>query len=318
MILSKKNCYNEENKLQENIAHICDCDYKYFLNKKNVVGLGLGYKVKNGFYTNQLCVQVFVSRKFPKNQLNSNDIIPLIYKGIQTDVKETGYFKACFLNKRIRPVLGGYSISTNMNDQISGTAGCVVTNGVSKFVLSTNHVLANLNMLPMKTPIIQPAYIYRGHTPTDTIATLHKFIPLRFIKREEQPTNLTDCALGLLVKTDIMSDNIAFIGKITCVKSPKLGSHVRKVGETSELTQGTITSINATFTVGYITGKVALFKDQIITTHMAQNGDSGSILVDDNNCALGLLFSTSLNNTAFNRLSTVLDQLDAKLINYKD
>ncbi|MCD3256918.1 hypothetical protein G8T60_09250, partial [Clostridium botulinum C] len=199
-----------------------------------------------------------------------------------------------------------------------GTAGCVVTNGVSKFVLSTNHVLANLNMLPMKTPIIQPAYIYRGHTPTDTIATLHKFIPLRFIKREEQPTNLTDCALGLLVKTDIMSDNIAFIGKITCVKSPKLGSHVRKVGETSELTQGTITSINATFTVGYITGKVALFKDQIITTHMAQNGDSGSILVDDNNCALGLLFSTSLNNTAFNRLSTVLDQLDAKLINYKD
>ncbi|MCD3195812.1 hypothetical protein G8S49_11680, partial [Clostridium botulinum C] len=81
--------------IEENIVNICHCDYKYFLNKRNVVGLGLGYKVKNGFHTNQLCVQVLVSRKFPENEININDKIPSMYKGIPTDVKETGYFRAC-------------------------------------------------------------------------------------------------------------------------------------------------------------------------------------------------------------------------------
>ncbi|MCD3195769.1 hypothetical protein G8S49_11450 [Clostridium botulinum C] len=310
MVLTK----NEENKLQENIAHICKCDYKYFLNKRNVVGIGCGYKIKGGFYTNQLSIQVFVSRKFSMNELNSNDIIPLTYKGMLTDVKETGYFRACSLNKKKRPVIGGYNIGTNMNNEISGTAGCLVTNGVSRFVLSTNHVLANINKLPIKTPIIQPSYIHGGYTPTDTIATLHKFIPLRLIKEEEQPINLTDCALGLLTKPNIMSENIAFIGKVNCVKSPKLGSHVRKVGSTTELTEGVIVSINSVMSVTYWDGKRAFFEDQILTTHMARKGDSGAILVDDNKCALGLLMANNPNVTVFNRLSTVLEQLDVGLV----
>ncbi|CAG7840760.1 hypothetical protein Z959_12155 [Clostridium novyi B str. ATCC 27606] len=315
MVLSKNNCDNEENKLQENIVHICNCDYKYFLNKKNVVGLGLGYKVKNGFYTNQLSVQVFVCKKFPKNELNNNDIIPLMYKGIPTDVKETGYFRACSLNEKKRPVIGGYNIGTNMNNEISGTAGYVVTNGVSKFILSTNHVIANINMSPIKTPIIQPSYICGGYTPTDTIATLHKFIPLRLIKGRDRPINLSDCALGLLVKSDIMSSEIAFIGKVNCVKSPKLGLHVRKVGSTTELTEGIITNTNGVMIVNYYNDEKALFKDQIFTNCVSERGDSGSILVDDNKCALGLLCSYNNIITSFNRLSTVLEQLDVYLSN---
>ncbi|MCD3274555.1 hypothetical protein [Clostridium botulinum] len=314
MVLNNNCCTsnNKENKLQQNIANICDCEYKYFLNKRNVVGVGLGYKIKNGFYTNQLCVQVLVSRKLPQNQLNSNDMIPVIYKGIPTDVKETGCFTACSFNKKIRPVLGGYSISANMN-KINGTVACLVTNGVSKFALSTNHVLANINILPMKSPIVQPAYLYGGHAPTDTIASLHKYIPIRFIKGHEEPTNSTDCALGLLSKSNILSDKIALIGKVTCVKSPKLNEQVRKIGASTELTTGTITSINTTFRVNYSDDKRALFKDQIITTSMGGGGDSGSILVNKNNCAIGLLFSASPDSTGFNRLSTVLDQLDVHL-----
>ncbi|MCD3195811.1 hypothetical protein G8S49_11675 [Clostridium botulinum C] len=313
MILNKNNYFIEKNKLQENIASICNCDYKYFLNKKNVVGIGLGYKVKNGFYTNQLCVQVFVSRKYSENEININDRIPSMYKGILTDVKETGYFKACSLNKKIRPVLGGYSISVSTSEVINGTVGCLVVSGSYKFLLSTNHVLTRINVLPMKYPIIQPASVYGGYAPTDTVATLDKFIPIRFIKGEQQPTNLTDCALGLLTKPNIMSNKIALIGKVSCVKNPKLFGNVKKVGEATELTDGIITSINATFTVSYANGELALFKDQIITTLMGMEGDSGAILVDDKDCAVGMLFSTSHNNTAFNRLSTVLDQLDVHL-----
>ncbi|KOA78103.1 hypothetical protein [Clostridium botulinum] len=313
MIIKKHYSDNEEIKLQQNISHICNCEYRYFLNKANVVGIGCGYKVKKGFYTNQLCVQVFVSRKISSNELNSNDIIPLIYKGIPTDVKETGYFTTCSLTQRVRPVLGGYSISTSMDERIYGTAGCLVTNGVSKFVLSNNHVIANANMLPINSPITQPALKHGGHTSNDTIATLHKYMPLRFINGQQEPTNYTDCALGLLTKSNIMSSEIALIGKPICVKNPKLNTHVRKVGAISGLTEGDIISVDATFRSNYPNNKRCLFKDQIITTPMAQNGDSGAILVDSNRCAVGLLFVTNTNLTAFNRLSTVLDQLDVHL-----
>src|SRR3712207_8306530 len=130
-ILSKSNDNTKESKLEQNIANICNCEYTYFLNKSNVVGVGCGYKIKKGFYTNQLCIQVFVSKKYPENQLNSNDMIPLMYKGIPTDVKETGNFDACSLNVKIRPALSGYSVSANMSE-IAGTLGCLVTNGVSR------------------------------------------------------------------------------------------------------------------------------------------------------------------------------------------
>ncbi|MCD3195810.1 hypothetical protein G8S49_11670 [Clostridium botulinum C] len=308
MVLNKNNYV-----IEENIAHICDCDYKYFLNKKNVVGIGLGYKVKNGFYTNQLCVQVFVSRKYYENDININDKIPSMYKGIPTDVKETGYFRACSFRGKKRPVLGGYSISGNMNSKNSGTAGCLVKSGSAQFLLGTNHVIVNLNMEPIAAPIVQPSLEYGGYTPTDTVATVHKFIPLRFIQGRDRPINLTDCALGLLTKPNIMSNKIALIGKLKCVKNPKLGAHVKKVGETTELTEGTITSVNASFIAAYENDELALFKDQVLTSAMGEAGDSGSILVDDNNCAVGLLFSTSDNDTAYNRLSTVLDQLDVCL-----
>ncbi|EGO89287.1 hypothetical protein G8S49_07790 [Clostridium botulinum C] len=312
MILSKNNYDTKESKLEQNISNICNCEYKYFLNKSNVVGVGCGYKIKKGFYTNQLCVQVFVSKKCPENQLNSNDMIPLMYKGIPTDVKETGYFSPCSFNIKERPVPGGYGISANMSE-IIGTAGCVVSNGVSRFVLGTNHVLSNVNMLPMKTPIVQPDYAHDGYAPTDTFATLYKYIPLRFIKGEDRPINLTDCAIGLLTKSNIMSNKIAFIGKVSHIKSPKLNASVKKVGTTTEFTRGFITSTSAVVVINYNNGKRAFFKDQIFTTYMAQKGDSGAILVDDNNFALGLLCGYSPNVTTFNRLSTVLEQLDVSL-----
>src|SRR3712207_7084948 len=53
-ILSKSNDNTKESKLEQNIANICNCEYTYFLNKSNVVGVGCGYKIKKGFYTNQL------------------------------------------------------------------------------------------------------------------------------------------------------------------------------------------------------------------------------------------------------------------------
>lgn len=78
--------------LSEQIKNICRNDYKYFLYKANVVGVGFGNKFINGINTFEPVIQVFVSKKVPANCLSKDDLIPAIYKCIKTDVIETGTF----------------------------------------------------------------------------------------------------------------------------------------------------------------------------------------------------------------------------------
>ena len=60
------------------------------LKKKNVVGLGIGYKETNGQETGQLSLIVMVRKKEPPSQLDARDLIPSQIEGIPVDVKEVG------------------------------------------------------------------------------------------------------------------------------------------------------------------------------------------------------------------------------------
>lgn len=310
---NKNPCLCEIDKLHQAISYICKNQYEYFLNKSNVVGVGCGYKVKGGFYTKQLCIQVFVSRKISKYQLLSQDIIPTSLKGIPTDVVQTGIFRECSLREKVRPVKGGYNIGLNSVD-VSGSAGCLVTNGVRKYILSTNHVLANINGAEIGHPIVQPSQRYGGMAPTDIVSTLSKYIPIRFSEGTTHPVNLSDCAVAELVNYSIMSPEIAFIGKLKCVKNPVLNLRVKKVGSTSDLTVGNITSVDVTFTLRFYNNKRGVFQDQVFTNAVAEKGDSGAVLVNDNNCAVGLFTARSDEVSVFSRMTTILDQLDIKIV----
>ncbi|KEI14937.1 trypsin-like serine protease [Clostridium novyi] len=301
--------------MEQSISYICNCEYQYFLNKSNVVGIGCGYKIKNGFYTNQLCIKVFVAKKLPLNQLNTNDIIPSIYKGIPTDIKETGYFTAHSLTQKIRPTPGGYVISNEYNTNYSGTLGCLVTDNKDLFVLSNNHVLAMLNQASIGTKIIEPSREFGGDPKTDTIANLSKYIELKFIEDTSMSVNYTDCAIAKIIDKSLVSPEIALVGIPKGINSPKLNQRVKKVGAISELTTGVITSIHNTMTVNYQDiKKSAIFKEQIFTSFMAEHGDSGAILLDQNNNVIGLLMSGSKNTSVFNPIDTVLKQLNVNLV----
>ena len=73
----------------------------------------------------------------------------------------------------------------------------------------------------------------------------------------------------------------------------KPGEIVQKTGRTTNYTTGKVTSINATVNVNYGGGRVAKFCRQILTTNMSAGGDSGSLLCDLNENAVGLLFAGS-------------------------
>ncbi|CAG7840908.1 hypothetical protein CLOHAE12215_02332 [Clostridium haemolyticum] len=316
--MSLSNISSEKYKIEKTISYICNCEYRYFLNKSNVVGIGCGCKIKNGFYTNQLCIKIFVTKKLPLNQLNTSDIVPSIYKGIPTDIKETGYFTAHSLTQKIRPTLGGYVIANEYNPNFSGTLGCLVTDNKDLFVLSNNHVLVMLNKAPLGTKIIQPSCEYGGDPKTDIIANLSKYIEIKFKGLIRTPTNYTDCAIAKIIDKSLVSPEIALVGIPKGVSSPKLNQRVKKVGAISELTTGVITSIHNTITVDYdIIKKTAIFKEQVLTTKLAEAGDSGAILLDENNTAIGLLMSGSKNTSTFNSIDTVLKQLNVTLVTSK-
>jgi hypothetical protein len=62
--------------------------------KKNVVGLGVGYRERGGVATDQLSLVVFVSKKLPVQALSAQDHIPPYIEGVPTDIKEVGTVRA--------------------------------------------------------------------------------------------------------------------------------------------------------------------------------------------------------------------------------
>ncbi len=57
-------------------------------------------------------------------------------------------------------------------------------------------------------------------------------------------------------------------------------------------------------------GVYALFSDQIVATLGSQGGDSGSLVVNENNEAVGLLFAGSDRSTIANRIQNVMSELE--------
>jgi hypothetical protein len=107
--------------------------------------------------------------------------------------------------------------------------------------------------------------------------------------------------------TDGTFDNVANL----------VGVAVMKYGRTTELTQGTITSVNATVAVCYagfiVCTKSATFTNQLIVgqSGFSGGGDSGSgIVTVIGKNPVGLLFAGSTSQTILNRIDLVLNRFN--------
>ena len=196
------------------IAKVCNYDFKNFINYNNVLGIAKGKKIKNGIYTSDNCLTIFVEKKLPSNLLNKNEFIPSLYKGIKTDVVETGKISSLSLISRNRPVIGGYS--AGVIGSTAGTIGCTATNENSTeyYLLSNNHVFANENRAKIGTPILQPGPYDGGNIENDIIGYLADYEPISFSTSNRSPKNYIDAAIALCDYNDI-SNIIALQGAIT-------------------------------------------------------------------------------------------------------
>lgn len=304
--------------------------------KANLVGVGYGVKWSDGEPTGKPAILALVSQKIDKSELPDEDLIPAKINGTVTDVLAIGQpfagqaqpleVSAEALALRNRPASGGYSVGHRLIT--AGTLGCCVydmagtpgnPSGVPGhyYILSNNHVLANSNNASPGDPVLQPGPFDGGVDPRDRIATLSRFIPITFdppVPRD-QHRNLVDAAVAAGQFHDLNRE-IYWVGYLrgwVPRAGVTVGMELHKTGRTTSYTSGRITAIGATIDVNYGGGRVARFRDQIVTTAMSAGGDSGSICATRDNLAVGLLFAGSPMATILNQIQFVRTLLQIEI-----
>jgi hypothetical protein len=318
---------------------------KKLMSMENVVGMGMGYKIINGETTNQPAVMVLVKKKLPESKLRSRQVIPKMLNEIVTDVIEVGEVRLLAdRTDKARPAMPGMSLGHYK--VTAGTFGALVkdANTGESLILSNNHVLANASdgrdgRCALGDDILQPG-AYDGGTASDVIARLERFVPisknttqdrcslargvenvvnavlklvkpnyrLKFIKNTSS-RNLVDAALAKPIKPEYVTGKIFDLGELKGTVQPKIGMQIKKSGRTTGITTSEIKALEVVLKVMLGEGEEATFYEQILAGPMAQPGDSGSIVVDENMMAVGLLFAGSEQSTIINPIVNVMKLL---------
>lgn len=231
-----------------------------------------------------------------------------------------------------RPLAPGMSIG-HVAAATGTLGGFVVRLGTpSPCLLSNNHVLANVNDGLIGDAIHQPGIVDGGNGAAFRVGQLSDFVPIDFGAGR---VNLVDCAVA-------EPDELAPLSAISLANgqagaTPIVGAYggdtqagdlVFKVGRTTGLTRGVVFAEeidNYLVNLGSNSRpRMARFDDQFTIMgeggDFSQPGDSGSLVVDYDGHARGLLFAGSAAGapngfglTAANPIATVLSELSATL-----
>jgi hypothetical protein len=235
-----------------------------------------------------------------------------------------------WFKRRRRPLEAGLSVGHV--DVTAGTLGFIVDDADAYYVLSNNHVLANVNRGEPGDLIVQPGPLdppgQPGTSPDEFIGVLDRFVPISF-----QRANLVDCAVAELHAdlefysgwTEALPGVVRGIAPLTI---DDLDRPVKKAGRTTGVTSGRITQVEVDRLQVDMADpgappQIAQFSDQIEVQGdggdpFSQPGDSGSLIVDGRGRAVALLFSggpsdDGLDLTFANRIETVLAKLGVAL-----
>ena len=252
--------------------------------------------------------------------------LPAELEGVAVVREVSGPFRALSdPTGRLRPAPLGYSVGHP--SITAGTIGALVIDASgNRFILSNNHVLANINDALIGDPILQPGAFDGGTIANDRIGSLAAFKPIDFARNGK---NTMDAALALVSAGDVLNstptDDGYGVPSATVFgdgngdgffddKAALLGLTVVKYGRTTKQTQGQITGINGTFSICYevlvfICLRSATFQDQLVVSPgtFSGGGDSGSHIVSLSGLQpVGLLFAGSSTETIANRVDLVL------------
>jgi hypothetical protein len=222
-----------------------------------------------------------------------------------------------------RPLLVGSSIGHVA--VTAGTLGCFVTNPKMKYpaILSNNHVLANENRGKKGDAIVQPGRYDGGRSRDDRIATLLRFVPLQTGAHNRMDAAMASIDGNLAFEID----KIVAFGRVKAYNPDLIepGLNVVKMGRTTGLTRGKVTAIEVDdIIVAYDSGDLIFDGQFEIESErdgpFSLGGDSGSLIMDAEGHARGLLFAGSDQGGSNGRgltyateLGSILKDLDVDL-----
>jgi len=286
-----------------------------------------GHKVVGGVDTGREAIVVYVTKKERLSALTKKDIIPVRIEGIESDVQETPEIRALARTDRYRPMPGG--VSGGHPNVSAGTISPLTINEI-KYIFSCAHVISDCNRGKLGDQTWQPGRAHGGE-PNDTIGHLLKYVPIRFeedgiqcpvvraiinifdaITGRQVDINKVDCAISLPIDPADILDKILDIGVPSGFAEAQVNEAIKKSGATSELNNGIVVYINGLSRVSYGDDGFALFGDQIVTTAIAEPGDSGSLVFNTRNEIVGAAFAGNDTFTIVNKISNVLNALGLK------
>jgi hypothetical protein len=241
--ITRVKCCQEQQ--SENLLHL-----------PNVVATATGYRQRKGRFTRQVCIQVFVSRKYPPDRLSDLDKVPSKVTSpdgwaVRVDVIEVGGIGPLEDTARYRPVVGGCSIGSllRVNRGTLGGWACDTMDDSIVF-LTNNHVVTasdDLTAIPTPSGIVQPGQQHGGAAPADLIGHTKRIVALpTSAVASGAPISAVDAAAGTIEAG--RSDDVLQVGPaIYELAPPSLGSLVQKRGcRTQKTTNGEVVSVNFT------------------------------------------------------------------------
>jgi hypothetical protein len=192
---------------------------------------------------------------------------------------------------RARPLRDGISVS-NFRARQSGTLGCFVQAQGQKdlMILSNAHILATGKNAQNGDIVIQPGRCDGGIVKRDGIGSLAQYIELH------EWGNKVDAALARIENSEFIPDDLREVSVRALRTGPELTSiTVQKIGKASGATKGKVLGLTTTpLTAEFGRGVFRSFDVAVRITGMgnlfAKEGDSGSLIRDDEGNAIALLF----------------------------
>lgn len=282
----------------------------------SIHAIGIGKLDRSDDY----CIQIFIDDE--KKQDPVVRALPNGYRGVFLELivmpragflseaglssQENSELFAHGIRETQQVIIGGISgANTNLTGE-SGTIGyfCTRKSKLPRMkeihLLSNSHVFADLRKGKVDDGdlIMQPSPGERESSRP--IASLVNFSVLRFDTDINSP-NYIDAAIAKLWTRQQHKPLIPLVGAVKGYvkkKDIEIGETARKFGRTTGYTEGHIYSIYLDIWIRYDrTGKSAFFQDQLLIepalpdfTKFVAKGDSGSLVVDANQNAIGLLF----------------------------
>ena len=285
--------------------------------------------------------EVFI-RVFMKD-LSNKHLVPKELDGVETHVIEGGMPRALTIGasdnevlttdnsagtvnpkSRYDPLEGGISVGpcrSIQNNSYVGTLGALVIDNSDGQVygLSNFHVLCVDSNWKPGDQVVQPSRPDGGSCPSDVVGEIVKGA---FPGQGSYTGSSVDAAVTSILQRDV-SHKCLGLGDFAKVTSPTIGTKVKKMGRTTDLTYGTITGIKGTVVGNFGSlGKAVTLHNQITidpstkkNQQFCKGGDSGSVVVDDNMGVIGLLCAedSKTGSGIANNFSDVEAALNVKL-----